>query len=478
MNAVCLSLALLATLPCSSVLLDAQEVPPPAAVGPEVASGQSEDNTQSTQAPVVLTGLGSASQGSLSAERDQLVPEFRVLETVESNPNELPDVTSVRSITRILGTVGVERVRNFTDLKLAYVGGAELFNDANEQADQNRQLQELYFDAKLKWKRTDLRFVNAFSYLPEAPFGAGSFGGVGVFQSLLDGYLSGLAGSGLFQFSPAQFASIGNSPRLINTSVVELVHRVTPRAVLTATAAYGFVNFLENAPETPPLENGSQGIGEVGYNYAVGPKDTAAVLGGYGSFEFSHIGQAFTTVFTELFWGHQFSPRTTLSGGAGPVIVDVKESGGSQQLTWMAVARLRYERPRTALNLRYLHYINGGSGLLLGAHSDVGTVEVSRQLSRTWNGLVHAGIAHSTQIEGVTLPGFTASSNNNFYRGYAGVRFSRPLTEHTEFFVFYNYSQANLSENPSCGTGQCGRVVQQNIGGVGFTWAPRPIRLP
>ena len=216
---------------------------------------------------------------------------------------------------------------------------------------------------------------------------------------------------------------------------------------------------------------------EVGYNYAVGHKDTAAVLGGYGSFEFSHIGQAFTTAFTELFWGHQFSSRTTVSGGAGPVVIDVKETGGGDQVTWTAVARLQYERPRTGVSLRYLHYINGGSGFLLGAHSDVGVAEVSHQLTRSWNGLLHAGYAHSTQIEGVTVPGFAVGSNNSFDRGYAGVRFSRPLTEHTEFFVLYNYSQTDLDHNPFCGGGECGKVVRQNIGGVGFTWAPRPIRI-
>jgi hypothetical protein len=478
MRVVGVSLALLTTLALSRVLLDAQEVPP-AAVGPEVESGQTEENTQSAQAPVVLTGLGSAPQGALSAERDQLVPEFRVIETVESNPNQLPDVSSVRSITRILGTVGVERVRNFTDLKLAYVGGAELFNNPNGNADRNRQLQEVYFDGKLKWKRTYLRFVNAFSYLPEAPFGAGSLGGVGVFQSLLNGYLAGLAGSGLSQFSVAQFASIGNSPRLLNTSVVELQHRVTPRAVLTATAAFGFVNFLESPSQNPPLRNGSQAIAEVGYNYSVSPHDTAAVVGGYGSFEFSHLGQTFTTTYMELFWGHQFPPRLTLSGGAGPVVIDVKESGGGRQLTWVAVARLQYERPRTAVNLRYLHYINGGSGLLLGAQSDVVMLEISRRLARTWNAGLNAGYANSSQIAGVTAPGLTVPANGTFDRYYAGVTFSHHLSEHAELFVLYNYSQTDLNENPFCSsTGECGRVVRQNIGGVGLTWAPRPIRLP
>jgi len=474
MRVVGVMLAVLAGLPFSRVLLRAQEVPP-AASGPEVTSDQSQENSQSAQAPVVLTGLGSTPPGELSAERDQLVPEFRVIETVESNPNQLPDVSSVRSITRILGTVGVERVRNFTDLKLAYVGGGEIFNDPHGSADQNRQLQQVYLDAKLKWKRTTLRLVNAFSYLPEAPFGAASFGGVGVFQSMLGGYLSGLAGSGLYQFSPAQFASIGNSPRLVNTSVMELEHHISPRAVLTATAAYGLVNFYQ----TPTLPNGNQGIAQIGYNYAVRPKDTVAVLGGYGTFEFTDVGQAFTTTFSELFWGHQFSSRWTVAGGAGPVVLNIKQSGGGRQLTWMAVGRVGYERPRTAASLRYLHYVNGGSGFLLGAHSDVGLFELSHQLSRTWSALLHAGYAHSSQIEGITVPGFTVPANSTFNRGYAGVRFSRPLTEHLDLYVLYTYSQTDLNDNVFCSsTGQCGRVARQNMGGVGLTWAPRPIRLP
>jgi len=160
------------------------------------------------------------------------------------------------------------------------------------------------------------------------------------------------------------------------------------------------------------------------------------------------------------------------------VVIDVKEPGGGDQLTWIAVARLQYERPRTGVGLRYLHYINGGSGLLLGAHSDAVLVEVSHQLTRSWHGQLHAGYSHSTQIEGVTAPGVTVGSSNSFNRGYAGVRLSRALTEHTEFFVLYNFTQTDLNENPFCGSGECGRVARQNVGGVGFTWTPRPIRLP
>lgn len=472
---LCFSLALLVALAFSSVLVQAQE-PPPAATGDqEATSGQTEDQSQA-QPPnkMVLTGVGTAPPGSLSEERDQLVPEFRVIETVESNPNNLPDTSDVRSITRLLGTVGAERVRNIVDLKLAYVGGVEIFNDGHGSYDKNRQLQEALFDGKLRWQRTQLRFLNLFTYFPEAPFGAGSFGGMGVFQSMLGGFLAGLAGSGLTQFTPAQFASIGSSPRLINTSAVELERRVTPRGTLTATGAYGFVHFIDSAP----LPNGNQGIGEIGYNYAVRPTDTAAVLGGYGSFGYSHLGEAFTTTFTELFWGHQFSSRWTLSGGAGPVFIDIKEPGGGNQLSWMGVGRVEYLRPRTSMSLRYLHYVNGGSGFLLGAHSDVGVFLLSHQLSRRWNGEFHTGYAHSTSIEGLSIPG-VPSSNSAFNRGYAGVMLSRPLNERMQISVLYNYSQTDLEDNPFCGTtGVCGRVSRQQIGGVSFTWTPQPIRLP
>jgi hypothetical protein len=472
---LCFSLALLAALPFASLLLYAQEPPPAATGGQEGSPGQTEDQSQA-QPPdkMVLTGVGTAAPGSLSEERDQLVPELRAIETVESNPNNLPDTADVRSITRLLGTIGVERVRNIDDLKLAYVGGVEIFNDGRGTYDRNRQLQEVLFDGKLRWQRTQLRFLNLFSYLPEAPFGAGSFAGVGVFQSMLGGFLSGLAGSGLTQFTPAQFASIGSSPRLINTSAVELGRRVTPRGTLTATAAYGFVHFLDSAP----LPNANQTIGEVGYNYAVRPQDTAAVLGGYGSFGYSHLGQAFTTTFTELFWGHQFNPRWTLSGGAGPVVIDIKSSTGGRELTWMAVSRLEYLQPRTAMSLRYLHYINGGSGFLLGAHSDVGIFLLSHQLTPRWSGELHVGFAHSSSIEGLSLPG-VPSNDNTFDRGYAGVMFSRRLNEYMQIYVLYNYSQTDLEADPFCGTtGVCGRVARQQIGGVGFTWTPHPIRLP
>jgi len=467
---VCLSLALLAVLPLSGALLHAQDT---AATGEQQATpGQTEDNSQSAQAPnqTVLTGLGSPRASALSAERDQLVPEFQAIETVESNPYSLPDESSVNSVTRLLGMLGAERVRNLSDLKLAYVGGVELYT-YSEQGEHYRQLHEALFDGKLTWQRTQLRLINAFSYLPEAFFGAGAFGGVGVFQSMLGGFFSGLAASGLSQFTPANFASIGSSPTILNVSAVEFDHRFTPRGSLTATAGYGLLHFLNNT-----LPNENQAIAEVAYNYALRPRDTVAAVGGYGTFAFSHLGQAFTTQFAELFWGHQFSSSLTVSGGAGPVVIDIKDLTG-RDLTWTAVGRLEYLRPRTSLSLQYLHYINGGSGFLLGAHSDAAWLGVARQLSRTWNGELHGGYARSTEVvEGVTVPGLP--DNNAFNRGYAGVRFARPLTEHTEFFVLYNYSQSNLDNSPYCSAGECGRVAQQHVGGIGLTWTPQPIRLP
>jgi hypothetical protein len=465
-------LALLAALPLSCVLLHAQDPLPAGTSDQGVAPGQTEDNSQSTQAnQTVLTGVGSLQSGALSGERDQLVPEFQAVETVESNPNNLPNQSSVSSVTRLLGTVGVERVGSVSDLKLAYVGGVQLLSN-NPGGDYYRQLQQVFFDGKLRWQRTQLRLLEAFSYLPEAVFGSGAFGGTAVLGSMLGGFFSGLGTSGLSQFTPANFASFGSSPTVLNLSAVELDHRFTPRGTLTATVAYGLLHFLDS-----PQPNEDQALAQVAYNYALRPRDTVAAVGGYGTYEYSHLGQAFTTQFAELLWGHQFSSSLSLSGGAGPIVIDVKKSS-SREVTWTASAQLQYLRPRTSLTLRYLHYINGGSGLLVGAHSDVAWFGLSRQLNRTWSAALYGAYAYSSAVDGLSVPE-VSNTYSAFSRFFAGVRFARPLTQHTVLYVIYNYSRTNVEGNPYCSTpAECGRGAGQNIGGIGIGWTPQPIRLP
>ena len=147
-------------------------------------------------------------------------------------------VRRLHSVTRGLGGLTMQRLWSRYQLAAAYVGGVGYYNQAGQGLE---QIQELQAQQTILWKTGQFSVRDSFSYLPEGTFGYGSYGGAGGFQLGLGGVGEGMGmlGSGFGGhlgnlWALAQFGSLGQSPRITNVAVVDVVESLTPRSSVTA----------------------------------------------------------------------------------------------------------------------------------------------------------------------------------------------------------------------------------------------------
>ncbi|HEY7617272.1 MAG TPA: hypothetical protein VH744_10750, partial [Terriglobales bacterium] len=186
--------------------------PPPAATMP--AFGQDPPAAQTTQFPP-LSGLDEASLESNLAARSYLQPVLQASEGLDTNVgNSLGRSTrSFTGVTRVLGSVGVQRLWSRYQLALDYLAGGAFYAGNIRSSD---QMHELAFNSKVLWRTGVLQFRDIGSYLPEGRFGAWSVGGMGALGELGTGGLGAGIENRFDFFGGGQFGNLGTTPRINN----------------------------------------------------------------------------------------------------------------------------------------------------------------------------------------------------------------------------------------------------------------------
>ena len=188
-----------------------------------------------------------------------------LIESVSSNVQNSLGGSSTSTISDALGSLELQRLWSNYDLSLDYLGGVGYYNASGIGL---KQIEELGVNQKITWKRGELGIRDAFSYQPEGTFGS-AYGSVGTIGAGLGGQSAFFGGTGL--------GALGQVPRIMNLSLVDVVENLTPKSSVTATGGYGFVHFLGNEPGTGTSFIGnSQVSAEVGYNRLLGPHDQGA----------------------------------------------------------------------------------------------------------------------------------------------------------------------------------------------------------
>jgi hypothetical protein len=149
-----------------------------------------------------------------------------ITESADSNAANIVGGTGRHSVTRALGSLELQRLWRNYDLALAYVGGVGYYDVAGMGF---KQLQQLDVDQKMKWKRGQLAVRDSFSYLPEGNF-AGGYGSLGTSGQELGG---DLGGSGFF--GGTMLGGVGQVPRIMNLSLVDVSESLTPKSSVTAS---------------------------------------------------------------------------------------------------------------------------------------------------------------------------------------------------------------------------------------------------
>lgn len=438
-------------------------------------------------------------------------------ESVSSNLQNALGGTGTSTITNALGSLDLQRLWNNFDLSLAYLGGVGYYNVSGVGI---RQIEELGLNQKVTWKRGELGIRDAFSYQPEGTFGS-SYGsvaitGAGLTQAGFNG------GTGL--------GALGQVPRIMNLTVLDVVENLTPKSSITLTGGYGFVHFLQNEPSNvlgSGLDTGNSFIGnnevsgQVGYNRLLGTHDQAALVYGYQGFQFS-TGITFHSNVIQLVWGHRISGRLDFLIGAGPQFTELNNvptpvtsltaavtippceiSAGilecpTNDFRISAAGRtsLRYRFPKTSVNLSYQHLLTSGAGFFAGAESDIVEFGATRPLNRVWNVFSDIGYSRNSRVTPLTAAQFSectalqqglgsATSSSScpgvtadvYQYGYAGLGVHRMFGRSFHAFASYQFNDLAFDSSFCATTGPCNRISQRNVGTIGLDWTPRPIRL-
>jgi hypothetical protein len=456
-----------------------------------------------------ISGLDMPNLEPHTAPLSYLQPGGHLNETVDSNVADTLGGSRTATISRAVGSLELRRLWSHYDLYLDYLGGVSYYNVQHVGF---RQIEELGLTQKVMWKRGELGIRDAFSYQPEGTFG-GSYGVVGATGA-------GLAGQSAF-FGGTGLGALGQVPRLMNLSVVDVIESLTPKSSITVTGGYGFVHFLGNEPGTENSFIGSTQVSaQVGYSRLLGAHDQGALVYGYQGFDFS-TGVNFHNHVIQVMWGHRISGRMDFVISVGPQFTQINDlptvvAPTTQNLSNPACiftlpgpevecptndlrigaagrVALRYRFRKVNLDVGYMHYLTNGSGFFAGAESDIANLTASRSLGRIWTVKADFGYSRNSRVIPLTLSQIAACAaaatkqpnapacpgvNANVYQyGYAGVRIHRMLGRTLEGYASYQFNDLSFDNSYCQGAGPCNRIAPRHVGTIGLDWIPRPTRL-
>jgi hypothetical protein len=455
----------------NSAQAQAGAVPPP----PVPAYGQAQDttaaSTPSENPPI--SGLDMPNLEPHSAPLSYLQAGAHFSESVDSNIQNSLGGSEVSTITRLFGSLELQRLWNHYALSLDYVGGVGYYNATGLGW---RQIEELGLDQKVTWKRGQLNVRDVFSYQPEGSFGS-SYGGIGVAGAALGGESVFFGGTAL--------GDLGQVPRIMNLALADVEESLTPKSSVTVSGGYGFLHFLQDDSVLGNVFIGSSQLtGQVGYDRQLGRHDQAAIVYGYEKFEFS-TEESFVNNVIQLMWGHRISGRMDFVIGVGPQFTQLSDLGNDVRISAAGRAELRYQFPKTLLDASYGHFLTAGSGFFAGAESDIARFSASRPLTRKWTGFTDIGYSRNSRVLPTTCPfgqlisGQCPGVAGNVYKyGFAGAGVRRNFGRTVQLYGSYQFNYLTI-DSSYCGLsgGPCDHDSQRHVATVGLDWTPRPVRL-
>ena len=460
----------------------AQQNPPAPAIGQAGISVMTPENPP-------LSALDSAALEPNLHPRSMLVGGVEASESIDTNLYGTNN--DVNWVTRLLGGLNMQRLWSRYDFAAAYVGGIGIYPQNSTEI---HNLQELQAQQAVSWKTGQLTVRDSFSYLPEGSFGYGSYGGTPGFELGLGGLGSaegiiGVGSGGYGILGTAQLGSLGQTPRITNVGIVDVVQGLSPRSAVTAAASFGVVHFMGGNPYG--FINSNEASAQAGYSHALNRRDQVALVYAYRGFFYPSVnsGQGndtqsqsynFSSNVIQALYGHRVSGRLDFVVGAGPQWTTLPSNPatgqvGGTQLSASGRATVHYLWPKTGASLTFEKFDTSGSGFFAGSDATTVRASVARELARRWHGTLDFGYAHNRRLQVVT-EGAQASSFDHFFLG-VGVR--HEFNRNFGAFLAYQYNYQILND-VTCATGStiyCATNTDRNVVTFGASWHFRPIRL-
>jgi hypothetical protein len=440
--------------------------------GPVPAFGQNAPVLNPENPPI--SGLDQPTLEMRGATRSFFSPGLQVSESADTNTGNQLGKSQLKSATRVLGALDLQKFWPKSDFFLEYLGGGVFFSDGSHSVRQLHALAGLFVT---RWRTGQITFRDSFSDLPEGSFSVGAYGGAPGLGLARGGVGAGIPGGGLPGMSGnTTFGGIGLTPRISNLAVADIVQAISPRSAVTVAGGYTTAHFLE---DNPSLINSQQFTVEGGYSHLLNRRDQVALVYAFQEFVFPlAAGGKIDVNVVNLRYGRNITGRLNLLVGAGPQHISIYSpgNGGTTQSRVSASvrARLMYKFPKTSLAASYEKYTSSGSGFFAGADTQVGRLSVMRPIGRTWQFFGDVGYSYHKRLQNLL---FLGTAGATYSDGFAGVAFRKQIGRNFGIFAASRFNDLAF-DNSFCGTGtSCSRISQRYVGTVGVDWHPRPIRI-
>jgi hypothetical protein len=409
-----------------------------------------------------LTGVQNQTLGQVESPHSYWEPGFQYSNTIQ---NSLPgEASSGWSSTNYLAaTMSLLEQWRASQLAVNYSGGGTFSTDPTLG---NGYFHQLGVTQAFQWARWQVQFLDQFSYTPDSEFG---FGG---------GTSLGIPGGGIAPSAP-QTGLTGNyqtlftteGPRYSNNFTTQVVYQISPRTSVNASGSYGILRF-----ENPGSINNDTAEANVGYNYQLNKEDTIGLE--YAFSRYSYIGnsQAIDDHVISVAYGKKITGRLALKLFGGPDITLFKVPVGnvSRRTSGSGGGNITYRFSHVDTGVSYNHGVTGGSGAFAGSETDSITGNVSRQLTRIWQGQVNFGFARNRDIvSGAAEAGFATAFNSYF----AGGGLSRQIGPNANLSFAYTARIQTGGQVSGCTLPGCSGSYTQHQVILNLQWHTRPLAL-
>jgi hypothetical protein len=415
-----------------------------------------------------LSGVQNLTLG-LESTRSYWQPHLDIFGSADSNAQEIGPGPSWTTWTTGTAGVDIHRVTGISSLTMSVTSGG-MYSNVNTV---NSGVTEgLNFAEKLTFRRMTLSLYDQASYLPESSFGFGGTGGAGL-------PAGGQNAPGL-AFNPGQVLLTGRGQTVTNAGAGEVDEELTRRSSLSFSGGYSLLHYFGGDLFDYRVANARGG-----YNYKLSDRDTIAVVYTFGDYHYANVDQPIIDHTAQFTYGRVINGELAMQIAAGPQIVFAPtvrglNGGGGEgtepstaatmtQVLWALNSSLQFQQRRYGASVTYNHGANGGSGVLIGAETDVVTGSVTRQMSRTFSSGFTGGYSRSHG-----LPGTGATANELYDYWFGGINLTEPLGQAIGLTVSYQV-QYQTSNAVACVGPTCGMNVLRHLISVGLGWHERPL---
>lgn len=476
-RSIALLLGLSVAVPCVAALAQDQPGSPPQQPPNSGAENSGGAQPQGEEIPVLprtpqndrtpVSGVEDYRLDGINLGRNFLVGQVQLNEIYDTNSNSGTSSSAAQndSITNLRGLLSLQWLSRRTALNLDYHPALLVYDRGTLGTS---VIQQFNVTEKFYVHRWTLLLGNDFTFLPQSAAGLGGYGLGGVGNPGIPGLGGGLTNFNPF-FVPGQsIQTLGD--RISNALVGQAQYTFGPRSSVNLSGTYGLLHFFESG-----LVNSRDLSFHFGYDYLISPKNTFTVAYTHTQLSFSAGRPGFSNQSVVVAYRRYITGKMSLILEGGPQFSHFNSSlsGPTTRLSLLVRSVLRYQSIRNGVDITYQHRVTAGSGLLVGADTDLVNAMFMRVLSRNWTAATSALFSHNSSLSQTT--GANLNVHFNTWRG--DLTAHRKLGQSLDLEIRYDISRQTSNVTSCINNISCGAVHLRHQIGLGLIWNSRPYSI-